>query len=117
MSIGNKIYTWLYGKYVGSDEIGNKYYANSQNFKDKKVKRWVVFKGEIEATKIPPHWHAWLHKTIDNPPLKYKHQYAWQKNHKQNMTGTTEAYYPSSYPLSKTYNPDQIKEDYESWTP
>ena len=31
MSIGTKLYTWLYGKMVGTDEIGNKYYTNSSN--------------------------------------------------------------------------------------
>ena len=64
MSIGTTIYTWLYGKIVGTDEIGNKYYTNSENHNDLKAKRWVIFKGEIEASKIPPHWHAWLHKSI-----------------------------------------------------
>ena len=29
------------------DEFGNKYYEN------KKKKRWVIYNGEIEATKIP----------------------------------------------------------------
>ena len=70
MSLGTKIYTWLKGNFVGSDEIGNKYYCNSKIFNDLKAKRWVIFNGEIEASKIPPHWHAWLHKSIDYPPIK-----------------------------------------------
>ena len=45
MSIGTTIYTWLYGKIVGTDEIGNKYYTNSENHNDLKAKRWVIFKG------------------------------------------------------------------------
>ena len=53
MSIGTTIYTWLYGKIVATDEIGNKYYTNSENHNDLKAKRWVIFKGEIEASKIP----------------------------------------------------------------
>jgi len=117
MNIGTIIYTWLYGKYIGEDEIGNKYYTNSNNLDDKKTKRWVMFKGEIESSKIPPHWHAWLHKTVNAPPINYKHDYFWQKDNKPNMTGTKDAYYPSSHPLSNDYNPDQVKEDYESWTP
>ena len=79
MSFGTKLYTWLYGKLVGSDEIGNKYYVNSDNHEDLNAKRWVIFNGEIEASKIPPHWHAWLHKSIDKPPINYKHKYLWQK--------------------------------------
>ena len=117
MSFGTRLYTWLNGKLVGSDETGNKYYANSDNHADLNAKRWVIFSGEIEASKVPPHWHAWLHKSIDEPPINYKHKYSWQKKHKENMTGTSEAHFPPSNPLSKNYNPDQIKVDYESWSP
>ncbi len=117
MSIGTKLYTWFYGKIVGTDEIGNKYYTNSNNPSDLNSKRWVIFDGEIEASKIPPHWHAWLHKSIDAPPLNYNHKYSWQKDHKQNMTGTKNAHFPSSNPLSSKYKPNQIKADYESWSP
>ena len=117
MSFGTKIYTWWYGKFVGTDEFENKYYTDSLNKNNLSAKRWVIFNGEIEASRIPPHWHAWLHKTIDKPPLNYSHKYAWQKNHKQNMTGTQEAHFPPSNPLSKNYKSNQIKDDYESWTP
>ncbi len=75
MSLGTKIYTLLKGNLVGRDDIGNKYYCNSKNFKDLKAKRWVIFNGEIEASNIPPHWQAWLHKSIDEPPLNYSHKY------------------------------------------
>ena len=117
MSWGTKIYTWFYGNLVGKDEFGNKYYSNSKDFSYKSAKRWVIFNGIIESTKIPSHWHAWLHKSIDTPPLGYTHKYNWQKNHKPNMTGTKEAYFPSSHPLSKSYQSDEPQKDYESWTP
>ena len=55
MSLGTKIYTWLKGNLVGSDDLGNKYYSSSKDFKDLKAKRWVIFNGEIEASNIPPH--------------------------------------------------------------
>ena len=109
MSFGTKLYTWLYGKKVGSDKIGNKYYTNSEDQNNLRAKRWVIFNGDIEASKIPPHWHAWLHKSINEPPIDYTHKYKWQKDHKQNMTGTKEAHFPPSNPLSKA--------DYESWSP
>ncbi len=117
MSIGTKIYTWLKGNLVAEDEIGNKYYSDSKDFKDISAKRWVIFKGEIEASSIPAHWHAWLHKSIDIPPIKYSHKYKWQKKHKPNMTGTDEAYFPSSHPLSKNYNPEKKQDEYKSWKP
>ena len=117
MSFGTKLYTWLYGKLVGTDHIGNKYYTNNKFKNELKEKRWVIFNGEIEASKIPPHWHAWLHKSIDVPPLNYSHKYDWQKNHDQNMTGTTNAYFPSSHPLSKSYKNNEVKNEYDSWSP
>tara|TARA_Y100000590_G_scaffold91612_1_gene103491 strand:+ start:521 stop:874 length:354 start_codon:yes stop_codon:yes gene_type:complete len=117
MSIGTKIYTWLYGKFVGKDQFGNSYYCNNNDFNDVKYKRWVIFKGKVEATKIPPEWHAWLHKSIDIPPLNYSPKYEWQKKHEPNLTGTTKAYFPTSHPLSKNYKNENEKKDYESWTP
>ena len=76
-----------------------------------------MYHGEIEASRIPPHWHAWLHKTINVPPIHYSHKYKWQKDHQPNMTGTSQVYLPSSHPLSKTYNIKKFKTDYEKWKP
>ncbi len=117
MSLGTKIYTWFNGKFVGSDELGNKYYCNSKDFSDLKSKRWVLFNGDIEASNIPPHWHAWLHKTVEAPPLNYSHKYPWQKDHTSNLTGTSDAYYPESHPLSKSKDKKEIEADYEQWKP
>ena len=117
MTLGTTIYTWFYGNFVGDDDNHNKYYCNKKDFQDKTAKRWVIYHDGIEASKIPPHWHAWLHKSVNEPPVNYKHKYFWQKGHKQNLTGTKDAYYPSSYPLSKNYNIEDKNEDYESWTP
>ena len=117
MNLGTLLYTWFKGIYVGKDNDGNKYYSKSKNFKSKDAKRWVVFKNEIEASSIPPHWHAWLHKMTDDPPINYKHDYSWQKNHISNQTGTSNAYFPSSHPLSKSSNKYKPKADYETWKP
>ena len=117
MSIGSKLYTWIYGNFVGSDEFGNKYYCNSKDFESVVAKRWVIFEGEIEASKVPPHWHAWLHKTVNKPPINYTHKHKWQKEHQPNMSGTSQAYYPDSHPYSKSYNIKQIKKEYEKWKP
>ena len=117
MSFGTSLYTWLYGNLVGKDHSDNTYFCNSKDFSDTNAKRWVMFSGKIEATLIPPHWHSWLHKTIESPPINYKHKYSWQKDHIQNMTGTDNAYYPDSHPLSNSKNDDNIKSDYDSWNP
>ena len=116
MNFGTIFYTWFCGNLVSTDQYNNRYYCNSKDFNDVNSKRWVIFKGEIEASKIPPHWHAWLHKSIDVPPINYKHKYYWQKDHQSNMTGTSEAYYPDSHPLSKSQK-KLTKAEYETWKP
>ena len=47
-SFGTFLKTLLFGKYVGSDEFGNKYYENKKN------ERWVIYADSIEATKFLP---------------------------------------------------------------
>ena len=116
MNIGTYLYTWFRGKFVGKDEIGNRYFCNSNDFNSMNAKRWVLYSGEIEASNIPSHWHAWLHKSIDVPPINYKHRYGWQKNHQSNMTGSSKAYHPISRKLSKSESNPNIKE-YETWKP
>jgi len=46
-TVGTRIQVFLFGKFVGEDHMGNKYYQS------KSGKRWIVYKGEIEASKIP----------------------------------------------------------------
>ena len=47
----------------GKDKFGNKYYKNKKN------ERWVIYSGEIEATKISSEWYLWMHHTIDKIPI------------------------------------------------
>tara|TARA_B100001123_G_C14973303_1_gene892566 strand:+ start:102 stop:455 length:354 start_codon:yes stop_codon:yes gene_type:complete len=117
MNINVKLYTWIFGKFVGKDEFGNKYYCNSKNTKSPSTKRWVIYNNEVEASKVPSHWHAWLHRTVNEPPINYNHKYKWQKDHEPNMTGTSKAYFPKSHPLSKSYVYKKDKRDYEKWEP
>tara|TARA_B100001121_G_scaffold125331_1_gene109834 strand:+ start:64 stop:423 length:360 start_codon:yes stop_codon:yes gene_type:complete len=102
-TFGTRIKTILSGKFVGKDEFGNKYYEN------KKGKRWVIYSGEIDASKIPVDWFSWMHHTPNkiekNHDLK---KYNWQKPHQPNLTGTESAYYPNK-------NKNAIKKKYKSW--
>ena len=117
MNIGTKLYTWINGVYVGKDRQGNRYYTSKKRYPSEKSKRWVIYNGIVEASKVPPHWHAWLHKMTNIPPINYQHKYKWQKDHAENKTGTSGAYYPSSHPLSKSSENYKPKKDYESWEP
>ena len=69
MTIGTMIYTWLRGEEMGRDEFGNRYYRDKTGVKRaRREKRWVVYQGDAEATKVPPDWHAWLHHLSAAPP-------------------------------------------------
>ena len=65
--------TLFFGKYVGKDEFGNKYYKN------KKDERWVIYSQDIEATKITSDWFLWMHHTVNEIPLEKQKKYNWQK--------------------------------------
>lgn len=98
------------GQKVGEDAQGNVYYQT----KDGK-RRWVVYNGEIDASRIPPEWHGWIHFTWDEPPTRepLKHK-AWELPHIENRTGTAAAYVP---PGSIRRPEPVVRSDYEAWQP
>ena len=67
MSLSTWLYTQFFGTLVGMDEFGNNYYCSKRKTGGNRERRWVLFKGEPEASTVPPEWHAWLHHTIDRP--------------------------------------------------
>ncbi len=102
-TIGTRIYTFLFGKFIGKDEYGNKYYQS------KKGRRWVIYNGEVEATKIPNEWYSWIHFT--NNKIENLHnikKYVWQKPHTSNRTGSKDAYRPDK-------KSNKIQKKYKSW--
>ena len=106
-TFGTFLYTIFFGKLVGKDEFGNKYYKNS------KGKRWVIYNGEINASKITSDWFSWIHNISSELPEKgQKEKYIWQKPHKENKTGTKESLQPK---LVKKI--DKKFRKYESWKP
>jgi len=102
-TIGTFFKTILFGKLVGKDENGNKYYKN------KKDERWIVYAENIEASKITSEWFLWMHHTVDEPPNLKQKKYLWQKKHSENMSGTPNAYTPS-----KILRNNQ-KKKYDTW--
>ena len=74
-TLGTFLKTLFSGKYVGSDEFGNKYYKN------KKDERWVIYAKDIEATKITSDWFLWMHHTVNEIPLESQKKFKWQKSH------------------------------------
>ncbi len=90
---------------MGADSFGNTYYERLS--KNARPKRWVLYKGRAEGSKIPPEWHLWLHHTTASPPQKQR-AYPWQKPHQPNLSGTSHAYKPA---------PSRKKPAYQAWTP
>lgn len=109
-TLNTAFFTWRKGVKVGEDEQGNIFYQT----RDKK-KRWVIYNGESEASRISPEWHGWLHHTWDEPPtdkpLAHK---PWEKPHQENLTGTALAYAPAG--SIRRAQPTE-RRDYEAWTP
>jgi len=105
-TFGTFIYTLFFGKFYGEDQFGNKYYSNS------KKKRWVIYKNNVEASKIPPEWHSWIHFITRNKPADYIKKFSWQKEHQENLTGTKKAYKPDG---SLSANLKKRVQKYETW--
>jgi len=102
-TLGTKLKTIFYGKFVGKDSSGNKYYES------KSGKRWVIYNDEIDASKIPNEWYSWMHFT--NNRIENNHElikYDWQKPHQSNQTGTENSHHPNK-------NNDPIKKKYTIW--
>ena len=101
--------TWFTGTYRGQDDSGNRYYE-SKNVADAfgRKRRWVVYAGSLEPSKVSGSWHGWLHHTHRNPVTQLP--YVWQKNHLPNLTGTQNAYFP------RLSTPGKAIQD-EIWSP
>lgn len=109
-TLNTQIWTARHGVKVGEDEQGNVFYRTRDD-----SRRWVIFNGECEASRISPDWHGWLHHTFDAPPTERPLQHkAWEKPHHENLTGTALAYAPSGS-LRRAAPADWS--DYEAWSP
>lgn len=109
-TLGTQFFTWRKGVRVGEDAQGNVFYQT----RDAK-KRWVIYNGLSEASRVAPEWHGWLHFTWDQPPTKspIPHK-AWEKPHEENLTGTVAAYAPAG---SIRLAEPAPRRDYEPWIP
>jgi len=117
MSSWTRLFTWLHGTLVGTDSFGNRYYRGRPIGRRKRERRWVIYAGEPEASKVPPEWHGWLHWTQEEPPTKVKPvHYPWMKPHLPNLTGTEQAYRPPGHTLAGGRRAAATG-DYQPWTP
>lgn len=109
-TLGTQIFTARHGVKVGEDEQGNIFYRSKDG-----ARRWVIYNGESEASRVSPDWHGWLHHTWDKTPseapLPHK---TWEKPHVENLTGSATAYAP---PGSIRRGTPADRRDYEAWQP
>ena len=102
-TLGTYLKTFFFGKLVGEDQFGNKYYKNNKN------EIWVMYASEIEATKITSEWYLWIHHTTDKIPSEKEKKFSWQKKHSENKTGTKDRYKPTK--IKK----NSYQKKYETW--
>lgn len=127
----DKIFTWWNGAtigtlftiakrgvLVGSDENGNRYYQSRDNISyDGRKRRWVVYNGYAEASKVTPDWHGWLRYTYDEPPtVAPLLRRRWERDHEPNMSGTPLAWRPQGSLANEGVRPAATG-DYEAWKP
>ncbi len=109
-TLNTQLWTWRKGTLVGEDDEGNKYYQTAGG-----KRRWVIFNGEAEASRVNAEWHGWLHHTFADPPsAKTLPRKSWEIPHQENLTGTMLAYAPPG----SIRRPDPVeRRDYEAWQP
>ena len=108
---GTRLNTWRFGAEAGRDAEGNVYYASKDD-----RRRWVIYAGDNEASRVPPEWHIWLRRSTNAIPADQIPVKVWEQPWVPNLTGTPEAYAPSGA-LGKGGHRARATGDYQAWTP
>jgi NADH:ubiquinone oxidoreductase subunit len=119
-TIGTLLFSAMNGEHVGTDAQGNKYYRAKKNgAKDTsgRERRWVIYNGANDASRVPSEWHGWLHHSYDALPESHlAPPKIWEADHAPNATGTDAAYRPQGA-LERGGRRARATGDYEAWTP
>jgi NADH:ubiquinone oxidoreductase subunit len=128
MGFFKSIFTWWEGATIGTsvalrgkdrmgeDSLGNVYWQGGSDANGL-PRRWVIYNGPNDASRVPPEWFSWLHHQIDDvpdralPPVR-----SWEKPPEANQTGTRLAYRPPGA-LEAGGRRVAATGDYEAWTP
>jgi NADH:ubiquinone oxidoreductase subunit len=107
----------LRGEAVGTDRFGNEYFQEKQARTGMRRRRWVLYNGEPEASKVPPEWYGWMRHTNAAPlPESGPGHPTWMREYVPNRTGTAQAYRPAGHQLEQGARPAATG-DYQPWTP
>jgi len=112
-TVGTSLFSRRFGREAGRDEFGNVYFQH----RDNKARRWVIYSGSNDGSRVPPGWQAWLRGTIDELPDKALPQRrAFEKGPLANLTGTELAYRPGGAMGSGARRAASTG-DYQAWKP
>ncbi len=101
---------------VGEDSLGNVYYEGGVDMNGI-ARRWVIYAGPNDASRVPPEWFGWLHHQVDAlPDQSLPPARQWQKPAIPNLTGTVAAYRPAGA-LERGGRRAAATGDYEAWAP
>ncbi len=111
-TLGTALYSWRQGRKVGADDTGNLYFEARKG-----RRRWVMYNGSNDVSRVPPDWYAWLTRQIDDVPDKaLPPAPKFLKAATANLTGTAQAYRPSGA-LERGGRRQAASGDYQAWTP
>ena len=116
-TIGTSLWSWRNGEKVGTDAQGNIYYRSKKRSSDGRERRWVIYHGANDASRVPAEWHGWLHGNIDGvPESNLPPPRVWEADYTPNATGTPSAYRPAGA-LERGGKRAAASGDYEAWSP
>jgi NADH:ubiquinone oxidoreductase subunit len=117
-TIGTSVFSALNGEQVGTDAQGNRYYHSAKKkIPDGRGRRWVIYEGANDASRVPAEWHGWLHHSYDEVPESHlPPPRIWEVDYTPNATGTPQAYRPQGA-LERGGKRARATGDYEAWSP
>lgn len=118
-TLGQRFHIGRRGVFVGQDDFGNRYFEarDASDSYDAHKRRWVIYDGYAEASKVPAEWSGWLHYTFDEPPTTNPlPRRSWEKDHIPNLTGTVHAWRPKGS-LARGGERAVATSDYQPWKP
>lgn len=115
-TIGTALFSARKGTRIGEDHQGNVYYEGGSDVHGV-PRRWVIYNGANDASRVPAEWHGWLHHSIDGVPESFlPPPRIWEKDFTPNQTGTVRAYRPDGA-IEKGGVRAAATGDYEAWSP
>lgn len=120
-TIGTSLWSWRHGEKIGTDVHGNTYYRGKRKHGAKehggRERRWVIYQGANDASRVPAEWHGWLHGSFEGvPESNLPAPRIWETEFSPNATGTPSAYRPAGA-LERGGQRAAAVGDYEAWSP